>query len=396
MPRTRSTKATSKGPQETVPSDTQIRSLPSSEVNPAKLFILPSGVSQDARIVTLPDPARSELNRYFVCPKNGIHEFTKVATPRADPRSWLLSSDALDADLELEEKEKECSSSNRQVYISRSQDLFVATPVDALFFLLPVLSQEKTASKESRKSMFLTFEDHVDTADSVSAQLKTLLQNRTFKTIFESRLHSICDVVDAGEDSMYRISHPKLAKTLFEKARCVVEKGLPPSLENQFVSRALQTPIVSIKREDSALTESMSIIAQDSPDARPSDDSQSTAHTTSTTEHSVVTSATSTFSVTDMSTNDDSKNTTSIEMRHLLKLRIALEFILKSYTPIHLHELVRTEVLSANLVNFTPLDEHLKHLEGLRAEAQVLRAISDNINQKRARADDDEAAEVRA
>ncbi|KAI7357608.1 hypothetical protein KC336_g22122, partial [Hortaea werneckii] len=44
-------------------------------------------------------------------------------------------------------------------------------------------------------------------------------------------------------------------------------------------------------------------------------------------------------------------------------------------------------------VDFGPLDAHLQHINQVKADAQALRSISDNISRKRGTLDDDEAVE---
>jgi hypothetical protein len=394
MARTRSSKLSAKEVEAIVSASVEPKSLLPPDENPTKLFILPNDVSQDARIVSLLDPGMGQMNRYYFCPRRGIFEFMKVAAPRADPRSWLLSSDSestqTNEDYKTESRTKRVSKS-RPAYLSQSQDLFVATPIDAMFFLLSVLAPT-TQAKEGKKSMFITFDDHIAAINNPSAQLKSLLEIQSCRTVFERRMPAICDVVEAGEESMFRISYPKLASTLLCKAKRVGEKGLPPSMEERFVTRALQAPLVSVKREDSALTESVTIVSQEteSSETQTCSEGKSSASALSMTSQTILTSTVSSS----IEIKDESAPTDHIRL--LLRIRVSLDYILRSYVPSHLHEIMHTEISKANEIDFTPLDEHLKHLEKLRAEAHALRTISDNISRKRVHEDDDEVAEARA
>ena len=59
---------------------TKAKTLVAAE-KPSKTFILPSPTSDNARLLSLPDPQSGELTRYFFCPNRGIYEFTVVAPP---------------------------------------------------------------------------------------------------------------------------------------------------------------------------------------------------------------------------------------------------------------------------------------------------------------------------
>jgi Ydr279p family RNase H2 complex subunit/RNase H subunit-like protein len=394
MARTRASKPSAKDAEAIASASVETKSLPPRDEIPTKVFILPKDASQDARIVTLPDPGTGQMSRYYFCPKKGIYEFTKIAAPNADPRSWLLTngteSTQGNENYKPESKKRKISSS-RTAYLSQSQDLFVATPVDSIFFLLSLLVPASQA-KEGQKSMFITFEDHIGNINNPAPQLKSLLETQSCRTVFERRMPAICDVFEAGEDSMYKISYPKLASTLLRKAIGTAAKGLPSSMEERFVTRALQTPLVCIKREDSALTESVTMASQETETSEMQNlgKQQLPTPAPSKSSQTVVTSSTSTsIEIKDESIPSDS-------IKQLLRTRVSLDFTLRSYIPSHLHEGIRIEISKSNQVDFTPLDEHLQHLEKLRAEAQALRTISDNISRKRANEDDDEAAEARA
>lgn len=384
MARTRATKPSAKAAQEKESVQAELKSLPPPDTNPSKLFILPSNASKDARIVTLPDPINNRPNRYYACPQNGIYEFTRISAPRPDPRSWLLVSNQSISGGLKETHEVEETSSN-QGYVSQSQDLFVATPIDALFFLVPLLSPSST-SNESKKLLFIPLDDHIDNAQHLTSQMKYLLRNAATKHIFEKRMRTICDVVEAGDDSMFRISHTKLASVILEKALRIVAQGLPGSMEERFVTRALQAPVSIIKREDSAFTNTTILNDDDTPETQ----------SMSTNSQTVVGSTTSSFSKASTAVEAVIQSGASDDIRNALRIRTALDFILRSYVPNHLHETTEAELVKAKSVDFTPLTEYLSHLERLRSEATALRTISENISRKRVLQDDDEAADMRA
>jgi hypothetical protein len=395
MARTRS-KPSAKETRETQSSSIESKPLPPSDTNPSKLFILPTGASHEARIVTLPDPANGHPSRFYLCPEKGLYEFNEISAPRADPRSWLLSSDGHEVqDTSKTGSEEEKPLINRPAYLSRSQSLFIATPIDALFLLLPILSPEKQLSKGTKKSMFITFDDHIDMVDNLPTQLKSILLDQSYRSIFEKRLTAICDVVDAGEDSMFRMSQSKLATTMLKKAIRAAGKQLPQSMEDRFVTRVLQKPLVSMKREQPAIPESATVVSQDIelPDTQTSSPSETITQVTS--SESVGTSVTSTFSniVTPSEFNLDT--TANDEVRSLLRIRTSLNFILRTYVPKHLHNIIEEELSKTGVVNFEPLERHLDDLQKIHAEAKALRTISDNISRKRSH-EEDESAETKA
>jgi hypothetical protein len=447
MARATRSKPAAKSSQSAETEPTKSTTIAPSVQNPPKLFVLPKNVSEDARIVTLPNPATSTANRYYLCPENGIYEFVKVAAPRSTPRSLLYTSlrteQPTSGEIKPESTEEDqegrpsATSTSKDAfsngYITRSADMFVATPVDLLFFLLPILSP---LDKKDQKQMFLTLDDHLDSA---STPLKHLFQTPSAKKLFESRLRVICDTVEAGDDTMFRLSIEKLVKEMVAKANTVVAKGLPPSMEERFVHHTLQVPVLSVKREESGISiadgpmgttqestsqgprESVDTTLSGSQKRKASDDldenttlKRSKATDSGPTivldEMSQVSSiGESPLSLESQQSNASSMTSVAAEesaspsqqnspgpekVIHLLRLRTALKFILSSYLPPHIKQKVEQQLDLSNLIDFTPLDEHLKHLDSLRDQARALRSLSDNISRKRG-LDDDEAIEAR-
>ncbi|KAK8184486.1 ribonuclease H2, subunit B [Phyllosticta citribraziliensis] len=364
--------------------------LPVGVSNPPKLFILPQNSSPDARIVTFPNPATAQENRYFCCPDQGFFEFTRIAAPKTSPRSWLLAPQSPEREnvepfLEASEQntaagdgKQDSADSLSKGYAVKSADLFVATPLDALFLLLPALW---SSGKQSEKKFFLSVEDHLDALGSPSLHLRVLLRNGKFRAHLEDRLAAACDTADAGEEKMYRLSSDKLAKELLSKAERIVASGLPASMEDKFVRQALEVPIMSIKREEST-------------------DSQTTTFDTQTTAASEASALTTQTSIPaspeEAKPNADTRLPISAPegVPQLLRLRTALDFMSTSYLPATLQSHIKANISSSKLIDFEPLDQHLKHLESLRSEALALRSLSDNISRKRGI--DEEEAEARA
>ncbi|ORX92708.1 ribonuclease H2, subunit B [Clohesyomyces aquaticus] len=375
-------------PEPTSPPPT--KTLPPSTSNPPKLFILPRDTSKDARILTLDNPATANPSRYFFCPDKGFYEFTRISAPKQTPRSWLITPENGSRFNDSHEKEKEgeeVKDTDKDTalgsgYITSSPSLFIATPLDILFLLLPALSPASTKQKGHEKANFLSLEDHLEALTTSSPHLKSLLCAHTsLEATIAQRLMTCCDTVDAGDETMYRVSHLRVLECLVQKAERMVAKGLPKSLEDKFITPALEVPVMSIAREESSVSLATST---------------SFVSTTTATETETETMTTISTSTTEGNYTPALQTTTQI--LHLLRLRTALTYLLHSYIPAHL----RTPLLSLlstaaspSFPSFVPLESHLSAIAKLKSEAAALRSISDNISRKRGYEDDDEKAAER-
>ncbi|KAI4626186.1 uncharacterized protein J4E87_004686 [Alternaria ethzedia] len=370
MARTRS-KPAKAAPKESTPEPTTTaKPLPASTSNPPKVFVLPKDISKDARIVSLDNPANDTPSRYYFCPETGFYEFTRIAAPKKDFKSWLITGEKSEDDTTEETDASRIGSG----YITKSADLFIATPIDILFLILPALTPK---SAKDTKQHFLAFDDYLDTLSSASPHWKALLaQYPTLKTMIEAKMRRICDTVDAGEESMYRLSHPKLLEVLLAKAERMVKKGLPPSMEERFIKTALEIPVMSIKREESTLS---------TVTTTPGADSEKENSTTETSQASVTTTITPPSDAPSKPTL-----TTPTEIPHLLRLRTSLTYLLSSYVPPSLRTPLLALLSPPHSTLFTPLDTHLSAISALKSEALSLRSISDNISRKRAIEEDEE------
>ncbi|KAM0426750.1 hypothetical protein ACHAPT_008066 [Fusarium lateritium] len=354
MARTRSTK---KADSPAEPTTTSQPSLTRSE-NPSKIFILPSKATSDARIVTLPNPRHARPSRYLVCPETGIYEFTKIATPKSTPRSWLIEN-------------------GDNADISMGQELYLATLIDPVFLVLPALT-EKT--KGSEKKLFLSSDDHFDHLPEESSHLSEIIRcEKTWKLI-ESRMGAVCDTVEAGDETMFRINNEKLVNVVLEKARRLDQ--LPPSMEDKFVKKALEAPVLAQKREFKT-TEISQSVTETPVEETPTDstDSQSTA-----TETQPSTATSFTTVTEDVVTAIQA----SPEVTTLQRLRVAFSFICSSYIAPSL----ATELQAAleKAADFSSLDEYLSKLAKFRAEAMA----SHSMDYSRKRDRDEEEDEARA
>ncbi|KAF4344921.1 ribonuclease H2 subunit B [Fusarium beomiforme] len=361
MARTRSTKAAAADTKASEPKSTSSKfSLPPRTENPSKVFILPSKATLEARIVTLPNPRHGRPARYLVCPETGIYEFTKVATPKTTPRSWLIetSSDS-------------SADATRKTGVSMSQDLYLATLIDPLFLVLPALTETQSKTSEGKR-LFLSSDDYFDKLPQGSSHLTEIVRCDKTRKLIESRMSDVCDTVEAGDESMFRINESKLVKVILEKAKRMHEGGLAPSMEEKFVKKALEAPILVQKRERTEVTTATEIESQ----ALNSDsaDSQSTVATIRTEVSQSSTAATS-FTEETTTENIVSAIEASHDILSLQRLRVAFNFICSSYIAPSLTAQLEGLLNKEAMIDFSPLEDYLTKLGKLRAEAMAAHSI---------------------
>ncbi|KAG9504110.1 hypothetical protein J7337_004074 [Fusarium musae] len=377
MARTRSTKAAAADTKTSEPKSTSSKfSLSSRAENPSKIFILPAKATPEARIVTLPNPRHGRPARYLVCPETGIYEFTKVAIPNTTPRSWLIetSSDS-------------STDSFRKIGVSMGQDLFLATSIDPLFLVLPALTETQSKSSGGKR-LFLSSDDYFDKLPQESSHLSEIVRCDKTRKLIENRMAEVCDTVEAGDENMFRINEGKLVKVVLEKAKRMREGGLAPSMEEKFVKKALEAPILVQKRETTEIT-----TGTESQTSNPdSADSQSTTTTTETEVSETSTAATS-FTAETTTENIVSAIKASPEIINLQRLRIAFNFICSGYIATSLTAQLEDTLKRETLVDFAPLDEYLAKLSKLRAEAMAAHSI--DYSRKRGLDEDEDEAFVK-
>lgn len=357
----------------------------------SKLFILPRSATADARIVSLPHPQSGQPARYLVCPETGIYEFTKIAAPKTAPRSWLIASAPSD-----NEKQGRVESAET----AAGADLFVATPVDPLFLLLPALIDAK-ASKSSadQKRLFLSSEDYFEKLPEESSHLSEIVRWPKTKTLLESRMAAICDTVDAGDESMFRVNEEKLFSTILSKATRLASGGLPASVEEKFVQKALEAPI--LLRSASNLAGPASAAAPESAESGASTPkTESTESQTSTATEGSTFSAVSQPSTAASSFSEDdvavtTAMTASPEVIQLQRLRVAFEFICASYIPQAISERLKKSLGDKAVckTDFEPLDTYVTELEKLRKETMATRPTGD-FSRKRMRDEEEDEARL--
>lgn len=372
-----------KAETETVSSTVQ--QLDPSVQNPPQVFIWPKDPSRDARVITLPNPATSTPNRYLLCPERGCFEFTRIAGSKRTCRSWLLAPE------QRENRDgQDSSQEDNEGYVLQTPDLMVATPIDPLFLVLPALAQDDTGDKQ----MFLTPLDYLDRLEERSGHLKQMLRQdeagRLEKKL-EASILSVCDTMEAGDEMLCKLSTGKVLDRLVTKARRMVEKGLPASMEERFVKQALAVPVMNIRREESNVSAAESENANTGAES----ESTSTSQDTQASDTTALSSTTAATSVAPTPTPTPPSSTATTETTHLLRLRTALNFLLTSYIPPSLRSTMQPllSTPATSPLDFTPLDTHLAHLSKLKSEAQALRSLSDNISRKRSAMDEEEALE---
>lgn len=395
MARTRSAKAASaaNGDQSEPVVPKSRYALPVDSKEPSRVFILPTKATSAARIVLLPNPRYAKPTRYLLCPESGLYEFTQIAAPKANPRSWLIEKEPATA----EEAEL-------PAHITNGADLFVATPVDPLFLVLPALFAKPATSKsDDAKRLFLTSEDHFDSiSDSASTHFLEVLRCEKTRTLFEARMEAICDTVEAGDERMFRLNEKKLMEEILSKARALSSTSLPPSMENRFVKKVLEAPL-SVQKSDVVKTDPTQVDIAPATESAESQSSATTVDSATTGDStSSLASATSTASTAATSVNgeivEDAVSTAlkaSEDVVASQRLKVAFSFICSSYvspnTAAHLEGMLKERNMSG--VDFAQLDAYLTELAKLRAEAASARSMADY---SRKRPLDDEAEEARA
>ncbi|KAI6748553.1 hypothetical protein HG530_015326 [Fusarium avenaceum] len=380
MARTRATKAAPVDTKVSEPKTTTSKfSLSPRAENPSKVFILPSKATSEARIVTLPNPRHGRPARYLVCPETGIYEFTKIATPKTTPRSWLIET--------ASESTHEDKSSKAEV--SMGQDLYLATLIDPLFLVLPALTDTQSKGSEEKR-LFLSSDDHFDKLQQYSSHLSEILRCDKTRKLIESRMAVVCDTVEAGDESMFRINENKLANAILEKAKRMREGGLAPSMEEKFVKKALEAPILVQKRQSTQTTTTTKPKAQ-TPTAE-STDSQSTVATAES-EASQPSTAVTSFTEETVTESIISAIEASTAILELQRLRIAFSFICSSYVAATIAAQLENVLKKEVMVDFTPLDDYLAKLAKLRAEAMAAHSI--DYSRKRGLDEDEDEALVK-
>jgi len=390
---------------------------------PLKLLILPQlppCASKDARICTLPHPRTSKPCRYYYCPSkgphNGLYEFTRSAPPSSTCQSWLIGrqqesgrdalesgsnsakSDSKNVDSEqLKEVENQSASKNARPvadgYVIKSPELFIATPIDPLFLILPSLLATPNTESPSSRGVFLSFDDIFEPLNGVSRHFGEILNHGPIQHTMIGRMKAVCDIVAAGDEEMYRLNADKLLTELLAKARKMTALGLPPSMEQKFVRKALERPIMAIKREAGSVSAAAEHRHEETvivdPASAESTDSQASASTS-------VTTSSEASAGTDVTIPDERASlNTSPGIEELLRLKVALSYIFSAYMPQSLVTTLNARLTAEDSpIDLRPLEKELALISEMRREALASRSYSD-FSRKRG-IEDEEATASRA
>ena len=374
-----------------------------------KTLILPSEVSNDvnSRLVSLRDPRTgSTINRYLFSPKHGLYEFTVIGSQRQSILFVQQQQQQQQKKQEKEEKEEKEEDGSDETHgeIAESAEIWIATPVDFLFFLIPILlgepaegGGETTRDDDNKRRLFQPLDDIIDSqqdGELFNDHLRYILYEETFRPVCLDRVESVCDVVEAGDDEkMFRFSEEKLLGELIRKAKRMILGGkLPDSLEERFVHRALLTPLMAVKREDVVVEERKG--GGDGGGGNASSSSSSTTTTIASPEDrgSPATSSTSVEpDNAEAEKQTRQQNAAPESIVQLLRLSTALSFIKESYLSDSLRKKMDKMLASPQSpIDFTPLTVHLEHVAALRAEALASRSLFGG-GKRNADEEDDEA-----
>lgn len=284
--------------------------------------------------------------------------------------------------------------------MTANADLFIATPIDPMFLVLPALAESKGAKgADGKKALFLSSEDYFDKLPQETSHFLELLKSSSIRTMVESRMGAICDTVEAGDEVMFRLNEDKLISVLVDKARRMGDNGLPATMEDKFVKKPLEAPMAVQKRGPAHLSGSegtgdITGSAASTP-VTESVDSQSTVQSVETTTTSVSQPSSAATSFASEANEPKSAIEASPEITSLQRLRVAFDFICSSYIAPQLAnrllQLLRTE--DQSIVDLASLDKYLAEITKLRSEALAARSVGD-YTRKHGR--DEEENEVRA
>lgn len=369
--------------------------------SPPQLCVLPKAASSQSRVVSLQNPRWSKPTRYLVCPETGFYEFTRIAAPSSTPRSWLIDGARGVVRKDAEDAERgpvEGTSEVFETHITKDGEVFVATPYDPLFLVLPAL-----ASDAGKKRMFLPRDDHIDKLGETSPHLPQILREGKTQALFEARMAAVCDTVEAGDESMYRLNKTKLLEELLSKAKKLSESGLPKSMEERFVAKPLEAPVLTRRSQPqpTTLTTEESGLEDSQTPATEKSESQASVTSVETTDSGTTQASVSTAATTPSAESSEEETiaaamTPSAEVLSLQRLRVAFNFILSAYLPPSLASILKTNLAAADTKpDFAPLEEYLSKLAELKAELLASRAATD-YSRKRGLDDiEDERAEKR-
>ena len=276
-------------------------------------------------------------------------------------------------------------------YVSKTAEMFTVTRIDPLFLLLPGLYAENESAKMG--ALFRSSEDIFDMLGERSKHFGVLVKNEATRQVLERRMGAVCDIVEGGDEKMYRLSEKKLVHTLVEKAKRMHTSGLPKSMEERFIRKALENPMTDHLNLQRTLQEEEIANRESNPETPTPQSSESQSSTTP----SLSTTSDATRDTTITVPVSASQADAPLEIVSLLRLWTSLSYIMQTYLSATLAKLIDSVLKSpVSPVDFEPLEKHLTHLAHLRAEVVKARSLMDNGRKRNLYDEDDEAAESRA
>ena len=367
-PRTRSATSSpvKKAPSAPTPASTEI------STEPLKLLVLPKSRSAEARILSLRHPRDGQKQRFFFCPANGLFEFTKVSASSSDLRSILLTPSSTTSS-----DQPEAEPRSETGYVSKAPDVFVATPFDLGFLLLPYLVPNSTSSK----SLFQPLDDYLEEQLNQDGQLRYIYKHARDRC--HTAVEEFCDELEAGDERMFRFSQSKLASSILRRARRLLAVGLPASLDEQFVTRSLEKPIVATKiEEEEKVVVSVKTTSEEDTGLDITESQATLVGSNSLTSEASFSSTTSTLA-------DTSVPSDVLEWQ---RLRIAVNFVSWTCLPADTVAGVDQAIRTMDGIDFTVLDQWVEEVARLKREALAVRSVAD-FSLKRKGMDDEEAEE---
>ncbi|PYI20550.1 hypothetical protein BO99DRAFT_401701 [Aspergillus violaceofuscus CBS 115571] len=416
MPRTRSSAPSEPPPQSasaSPPSESEQQpKQPPIPTKPSKTFILPSTASSEARFLTLPNPQTSELTRYFFCPQQGVYEFTTITSTAPAARSILFarnnsttphptntatssSSSSPDDNTTdtLPFQPQEPAPRAPPSLISQDASIHLATPLDFIFFLIPLLTTAKA-------TLYQPLDDIIDSIqDELAPHLRHVLYTESFRATIHSRAAAICDAVEAGDEKLFRFSEKKLLMELMTKAERILavhEGKLPPSLEERFVRSELAMPLMGVKKSNPSSAVTVEVVV---PNGGTNGENKENEVENGKREEAPVAAEASIPTTTTAGPEEEELlpegPSTPDGVAELLRISTALTFLKESYLSKEMGARIDAMLAAPDAPrDFRPMREHLELVAKLRKEALAARSLGD-FSRKRS-AEDEEAAESRA
>lgn len=371
-----------------------------SDQSPPQLLLLPKDLSKDARIISLKHPRGCNDTYYLVCPIKGVYELRTITESESTRRSLFLYPNHK-GETRGNETDELKTHPNHNGYIMRNASLFVATLIDPLFLILPSLVPPiNTKSSAHQKSLYLSFDDYLDRLITDSPRFVYLTNMIPIRRKLFQRMIAVCDSVDVDDEKMYRLNEGELAKELIRKALRMTEGGLPPSIEEKFIKKALEVPATKETFEnncksDSPLVEekkkgeNLSVKGDQLKKIDPLPSMIRSVDDEPTTNMTLINS--------ELLSDDHlaQKLIYKDEVSDLLRLKTCLLFIISNYITPHMGEFLKNLLFVQNsVISFISLENHLTKVAKLRQDAVNAR-FNDDYSRKRVRPGDDDS-ETRA